>query len=81
VFTRNFRSTLSLHKTICPMPSGVNLGQVPRSRVLGNWQDGNTVSEIAVCQDLSEWFGIGNQALNDIGVIPEYYPSWILGGG
>jgi hypothetical protein len=39
------------------------------------------VSENAVCQDLSEWLGIGNQASNDIGVIPEYYPSWILGGG
>jgi hypothetical protein len=39
------------------------------------------VFENTVCQDLSEWFGIGNQALNDIGVIPEYYPSWILGGG
>jgi hypothetical protein len=23
----------------------------------------------------------GNQALNDIAVIPEYYPCWILGGG
>src|SRR4029077_16746794 len=23
----------------------------------------------------------GNQALNDIGVIPEYYPCWIPGGG
>ncbi len=23
----------------------------------------------------------GNQALNDIAVIPEYYPSWIPGGG
>jgi len=35
VFTRNFRSTLSLHKTICPLPSGVNLGQVQISPVLG----------------------------------------------
>jgi Photosynthetic reaction centre cytochrome C subunit len=24
---------------------------------------------------------VGKQALNDITVIPEYYPSWILGGG
>jgi hypothetical protein len=39
------------------------------------------VFENTVCQDLSEWFGTGNLALNDIGVIPEYYPSWILAGG
>ena len=37
MFTRNFRSTLSLHQTICPLPSGVNLGQALICRVIVNW--------------------------------------------